>query len=833
MQRTTIDFGMDLGTTNSSIAVLDDIDARVIPNKGGAGITPSAVWIDKRGSVHVGQEAKLRALVEDQENADLEFKLRMGLGEEGKKVFARSGKTMLPEELSAEVLKSLKMDVRTSMGEDIFSAVITVPAAFENPQTSATQKAAQIAGLQRSPLLLEPVAASLAYGFQSKDENVYWFVYDFGGGTFDAALMRIRDGLIQVVNHDGDNFLGGKLIDWDIVTKLLIPAITQQFNLPDFQRGNARWSAPIGKMKYYAEQAKIEVCRTKEPFEIWIEGLCEDADGKEVDFAFTLTPEQVEKVSHPFIQRSLGLCRKTLEHEGLTGSNLERILMVGGTTLNPWVREAVQAELGTQVEYGIDPVTVVARGAAIFASTKPVPDREDAIALPKGTWRIQIEHEPVGNASDPDIGGCVTGPEGQSAEGYTIEFVDTKTQWRSGRITLGAEGVFMTQLHAEERRRCEFIIELCDTTGSRVPTSPERVPYTLGVIPENPPAPWTIGVGLANGEMKPYIAKGTRLPARKTMDHYTTVPLHAGSADDVIRIPLLEGEHPRATRNHGMGELHIRGSEVRRDLPSGSQIEITVLMDESQQVRVQAYVNSLDEDFEISFDPKMQHSSIDELRKEAAAQKERLEKARGEAERTDALKAKSDLARIEDEALVDHVDSLLDAAKGDPDAVAQLDRRLRELAASVDNVEDAVEWPTLLQEAEEARQEAEHAVEEYGEASDRNRLRTLKDELKRAIDAGDPDLLRRHCEDLNALQFLILDRQPGFHVARFNWLVERLQSMRDPGQAEQILAQGRRAINNNDVDALKAANRQLVGLLPQDIQQEASDPRVGTTMTRD
>ena len=832
MQRTTIDFGIDLGTTNSSIAVLDGIDARVVPNKGGSGITPSAVWIDKRSSIHVGQEAKLRALVEDQENADLEFKLRMGLGEEGKKTFARSGKTMLPEDLSAEVLKSLKMDVRTGMGEDVVSAVITVPAAFENAQTSATQKAAQLAGFKHSPLLLEPVAASLAYGFQSKDENVYWFVYDFGGGTFDAALMRIRDGLIQVVNHDGDNFLGGKLIDWDIVTKLLAPAITKEFNLPDFQRGNPRWRGPVGKLKYYAEQAKIEVCRTKEPFEIWIENLCQDADGKDVDFAFKLTPKHVEEVSRPFIRRSIGLCQKTLEHEGLSGSNLERILMVGGTTLNPWVREAVQAELGTQVEYGIDPITVVARGAAIFASTRLLPV-DHSVPVPTGTWRIDIEHKPVGNVCDPDIGGRVIDPDGQSPEGYTVEFVDTKTQWRSGRITLGAEGVFMTQLHAEEKRRCEYAIELCDTTGSQVPTSPERVVYTLGVVPEDPPAPWTIGVGLANGEMKPYIMKGTRLPARKTMDHYTTVPLRAGSADDVLRIPLLEGEHPRATRNHGMGALEICGSNVRRDLPEGSQIEITVLMDQSQQVRIQAYVNSLDEDFEISFDPKMQHSSMDELRKEATAQKERLKKIRGEAERTDALKAKADLSRIEDEEIVAHVDSLMIAAQDDPDAVAQLDRRLRELAASVDDVEDAIEWPTLLEKAEGSKRDAEQIVDENGDTSDRNRLSTLKTELQRAIDAGDPDLLRRHCDDLDMLYYIIVDRQPGFHVSRFNWLAEQVQSMRDPNQAEQIITQGRRAINNDDVDALKAANRQLLALLPQEIQKEASDPRVGTTMTRD
>jgi molecular chaperone DnaK len=833
MYRTTIDFGIDLGTTNSTIAVIDGTDAKVIPNKAGSAITPSAVWIDKRGSIHVGQEPKLRALVDDPDNADLEFKLRMGLGPEAKKTFARSRREMLPEDLSAEVLKSLKMDVQSNMGEEVRAAVITVPAAFENPSTSATMRAAKLAGFALSPLLLEPVAASLAYGFQSESENVYWFSYDFGGGTFDAAVMRIRDGLIQVVNHDGDNFLGGKLIDWDIVTKKLAPAAASQFNLPDFRRGNPRWKAAIGKMKYYAELAKIEVCRSRAPHEIWIEGLCEDADGKEVDFAYTLTPEEVEEVSRPYIEKSLGLCRKTLEGAGLSGPDMERILMVGGTTLNPWVRDAVQSELGSRVEFGIDPVTVVARGAAIFASRQqgPPPPPND---VPAGTWRIEIQHEPVGNVSDPDIGGRVVGPNGQSPEGFTIELVDQKTQWRTGRITLGANGVFLTQLYAEKKRRCEYAIELCDATGSRVPTLPDAVFYTIGLLPEeNPPAAMTIGIGLANGSVATYVKKGTRLPARKLMDHYTTVPLRAGRVEDELRIPLLEGEHPRAERNHGIGVMVITGSDVRRDLPAGSQVEITLIMDASQQVRLQALVTSLDEDFEVAFDPLMKHSSLAELRKEAREQKTRLSDVRERAARTGAHKAGQALSRIEDEELLGQVDRLIEAAETEPEAVPELDRRLRQLAAAVDEAEDAVEWPTLLEKAEEACRETEKIVNEHGGSGDKKKLRAIKENLQRATDAGDPDLLRRHIDELDMLYFEVVDRLPGFHVARFEWLVERAQSMRDPGQAEQIIAQGRRAINNNDIDGLKAANRQLLSLLPRDIQEEARHANVGHTMTRE
>jgi len=833
MQRTTIDFGIDLGTTNSTIAVISDIDAKVIPNKGGSGITPSAVWIDKRGSIHVSQEAKMRALGEDGDNADIEFKLRMGLGTEGKKVFSRSGKEMLPEELSAEVLKSLKMDAQSNMGEELRAAVITVPAAFENPQTNATGKAAELAGFSLSPLLLEPVAASLAYGFQTKSENVYWLVYDFGGGTFDAAVMRIRDGLIQVVNHDGNNFLGGKLIDWDIVTKRLIPAITSQYDLPDFRRGNPRWATGLGKMKYYAEMAKIEVCRTKLPYEIWIEGLCEDADGKEVDFAYTLTPDDVEQVSKPFIEQSLNLCRKTLEHKGLTGANMERILMVGGTTLNPWVRDAVQSELGSQVEFGIDPITVVARGAAIFASTQSLP-HDTTVSVPSGTWQIQVEHKPVGNVKDPDIGGRIISPDGQSTDGFTVELVDIKTQWRSGRITLGSEGIFMTQLFADEKRRCEYAIELCDKTGTRIPTIPEKVSYTIGVIPEEHlPAPMTIGVGLANGEMKPYVVKGTKLPFRKSMDHYTTASLCAGNEQDKLNIPLLEGEHSRATRNHGVGNLVISGSDIHRDLPSGSQVEITVIMDQSQKIRLQVFVPALDEDFERIFDSQMQHNSLDQLREEAGQQKARLANAREKAERTNALKAEAALSSIEDQQLLDHVDNLMEAAEDDQDAVAELDRRLRELAAAVDEVEDSVEWPILLERAEESRKDTEAMVDQYGETGDRNRLRTLKENLQKAVDTGDSDLLRGSIDELDVLHDLVLTRLPGYHVGLFNRLVEKLHSMRDPGQAEQIIAQGRRAINNDDIEALKASNRQLSSLLPVEVRNEVRDPREGDTMTRD
>ncbi len=828
MSRTTIDFGIDLGTTNSTIAVIDGTEARVIPNKANSGITPSAVWIDKRGNLHVGDEAKQRALSDDQPNGDLEFKLRMGMGAEGKKAFARSGRELLPEELSAEVLKSLRLDVQTSMGETVRAAVITVPAAFELPQTDATQKAAQLAGFVRSPLLLEPVAASLAYGFQTETDNVYWLVYDFGGGTFDAAVMRVRDGLIQVVNHAGDNHLGGKLLDWDIVTSRLVPALTGQYQLPGFQRGTTdpRWAAALGRLKLAAERAKIEVCRTRAPQEIWIEGLCQDARGQGVDFAYTLTPEDVEEVSRPYVERSLGLCRRTLEQKGLTGKSLERVLMVGGTTLSPWVREAVASALGARLEFGIDPVTVVARGAAIFASTQAAPPEEDGAVAARGAWRVQIEHEPVGNAPDPDLGGRVLPPPGRSARGCTVELVDRKTRWRSGRITLGEEGVFLTQLFADENRRCEYDLELCDPSGTRIPSSPDHVAYTIGVMPDRPPAANTFGIGLADETMAPFISKGARLPARETQVRRSTVPLRAGHGEDALRVPILEGEHLRATRCHGIGALVIQGAQVRRDLPLGSEIEITIAMDESQRMQVTAFVPVLDEDFQVEFDLRSQHDSLEKLRADAGQERQRLAQARERARKAQLPAAQVPLVRIETEQLDLHIQNLIVAAATDVEARAQLDRRLRDLAAALDQAEDALEWPALVEAAQGSRADAEKLVGQAGEAADKEQLRALLRVLERAVEAREPDLVRQVTQDLDTLWFRVADRLLAYHVGRFNRLVERQGSMTDAAQAEVLVGQGRRAIANDDVSGLRSVNRQLQSLLPKG-QEVAEDHRIG------
>lgn len=758
--RTTIDYGIDLGTTNSAIAVLNGTNAQIIPNNAGSSFTPSAVWVDKRGQLHVGREAYQRFGHLDRA---VEFKLLMGQGEKAKQAFPSSAREFLPEELSAEILKSLKADVRQSTGEELVSAVITVPASFDIDQCDATRKAAELAGFIASPLLQEPVAAALAYGFQSTSDNVFWMVYDFGGGTFDAAIVQVRDGLIQVVNHEGDNYLGGQRIDWDIVQKKLIAQLTKQYKLTDFQRGGGpKWNSAITRLKMAAENAKIDICRKKESSVIWIEELLE-VGGKSIDFEYELTPNELQEIISPYVTRSLNLCRKAIEQKGLSCHDIDKILMVGGTSLTPWLRDRLTEELGISFEFSIDPMTVVARGAAIFAGTQKlkVLDKE----APAGSFILDLEYEPMGVDTDPMVGGKVNHPDASGMEGYTIEFVEKKSQWRSGKINLSSTGTFMTEIHAEKGYKCEFLIEICDPSGTRQNVVPDMFSYTIGAAISSPPLTHSIGVAMANNVPDFFFEKGTALPARSRSIHKTVVPVRKGQKGDLIRIPFIEGENAsRANRNNLIGELEIPSDDVRRDVPVGSEIEITIHIDESRIITGKAYVPILDEEFDIVISFEKEKESVAELQESFEREKKRLEMIREKTGKADSLKAEKALAKIEQEQITEEVQSLLEASAGDQGAVPQFQNRLIDLKVAIDDVEDAIEWPTTLKDARDKLEYAQYWVRKHSDNHEKLNLRTLENQLQKGIDSGDPDILRRHSEEIYALGLQVAVRQSEYWI---------------------------------------------------------------------
>lgn len=821
----TIDFGIDLGTTNSSVAVLRDTGVEVINNQDGSVLTPSAVWYNKNGSLRVGAEAKAR-FVDDPDNAATEFKLRMG--EPARKEFKRVGKTMLPEELSAEVLKSLKSDVHVGLGEDLRAAVITVPAAFDEPQCSATTRAARLAGLEVSPLLQEPVAAAMAYGFQSSISRAFWLVFDFGGGTFDAAVIQVRDGLIQVVNHAGDNFLGGKNIDWDIVDKLLVPKLAAERTLPDFDRRNVKWRAAFGKLKNAAEKAKIAVSRTRKPTLIEIDYLCNNADGDPIDFTSEVNPNEIQRLIDPWTTQAVSLCKRALSEKGLSGHDLEKIILVGGSSLFPWLQEKIREEIGSAIDHSIDPLTVVARGAAIFAGTQKLDTATKATKA--AGFTIMLEYEPVGSDTNPTIGGRVFHPKVESFNGFTIEVSEERSKWRSGVHRLTEIGTFLTEILAEKGRRNEYVIRLMDPQGTVLQCTPGGFTYTVGMVITSPPLPHSIGIAQANNKLDLLLRKGQGLPAKTpAVKHKCAVALRKGepaSKGNTIRIPFVEGEHEsKADRNRLIGYLEIRPDDprVKRDIPYGSDVEIVVEIDTSRVIRVKAYVPVLDEEFDDLFkshyEPKSPQSLADEFREEH----ERLTSCLVKAADLEVTKALQEVERLEQAQIVDVVDRQVRAAQSDADARGEAEKKLLDMRAAVDYIEDILELPQSIEAAQQQLMNTREIVTQYGTSREKEYFRIMERDLSVAIQHDAIEVIRAKQDELWSLGSVIVQRQPWFWIEYLEYLKSRKEAYSDAALAKRLLAQSAAAVQSNDIEALKAVIRQLIGLLPQDEQSEAQE----------
>ncbi len=365
--------GIDLGTTNSVVAVMEGNDVTVIPNQEGARTTPSVVAFTKNGEILVGQVAKRQAIT-NPENTIFSIKRFMGrryeeVSEEMKMVPYKvvkapngdvrvevNGKLYSPPEISAKVLQKLKKAAEDYLGETVTEAVITVPAYFNDAQRQATKDAGKIAGLDVKRIINEPTAAALAYGLdKKKDETIA--VYDFGGGTFDISILEVGDGVVEVKSTNGDTHLGGDNIDQRIIDWLI----------DEFKKDQgidlSQDKMALQRLKEAAEKAKIELSSMMET-EINLPFITADASGPK-HLNIKLTRAKFESMIEDLIERTMEPCRKALEDAGLKPSDIDEVVLVGGSTRIPLVQKKVTEFFGKEPHKGVNPDEVVAIGAAI------------------------------------------------------------------------------------------------------------------------------------------------------------------------------------------------------------------------------------------------------------------------------------------------------------------------------------------------------------------------------------------------------------------------------------------------------------------------------------
>ena len=367
--------GIDLGTTNSCVAVMEGNEPVVIPNSEGKRTTPSIVSFADNGERKIGDPAKRQA-VTNPRNTVYSVKRFIGsnfdeikkeakkmayivkAGDDKKKVIVEtSDREYIPQEISAMVLQNLRKTAEEYLGEDVRQAVITVPAYFNDSQRQATKEAGEIAGLEVLRIINEPTAAALAYGLDKGDKDLKVIVYDLGGGTFDVSVLEIGSGVFEVLSTNGDTHLGGdnfdeKIIDW----------VVQEFKS---ESGVDASQDPMAyqRIREAAEKTKVELSSSLET-EINLPYLSADASGPK-HFVKKISRAQFESMTDDLVQRTLGPCKKALKDAGLKASDIDEVILVGGSTRIPKVQEEVEKLFGKKPSKNVNPDEVVAIGAAI------------------------------------------------------------------------------------------------------------------------------------------------------------------------------------------------------------------------------------------------------------------------------------------------------------------------------------------------------------------------------------------------------------------------------------------------------------------------------------
>ena len=342
--------GIDLGTTNSCVCVYEGGEAKVIANAEGGRTTPSVVAF-KNGEMLVGSKAKHQAVINPETISSI--KRLMGTNEKVK----ANGKNYSPEEVSAMILGDLKKTAESYLGEDVKEAVITVPAYFNDAQRQATKNAGKIAGLDVKRIINEPTAAALAYGLDKQDKNEKILVYDLGGGTFDVSILELGDGVFEVLSTSGNNHLGGDDFDNKLVD-YIIESINKEEKV-DLSKDKMS----MQRIKEAAEQAKKDLSSMTST-QISLPFIAQ-VDGAPVNFEMDITRAKFEELTRDLIDSTLEPVRKALKDAKLTKKDIDKVLLVGGSTRIPRVQELIKEELGKEPSKGVNPDEVVAMGAAI------------------------------------------------------------------------------------------------------------------------------------------------------------------------------------------------------------------------------------------------------------------------------------------------------------------------------------------------------------------------------------------------------------------------------------------------------------------------------------
>lgn len=625
MSRIKIDFGIDLGTTNSAIAKMVRGDVRIIKSDFFQKDTlPSCVGFMKRRDrtlISVGDEAysqleRDRRLVFSKSGYHseifIEFKRTMGTNNEYYSQHMQKGYSS--EELSAEVMKKLKSFEKN---EQFNAVIVTVPAKFTFSQKDATVRAAKLAGFDYCELIQEPVAASIAFGLDSEIKSGHWIVFDFGGGTFDVALMKVEEGIMRVLDTDGDNYLGGKNIDYAIIEDYLIPYIKANYSISGILSDPVKLNDFRNEWKGMIEKAKIKISQSDKDFVELLTELGEDFGvddhGRAIELDLELRKEDFERVASPIFQKSIDITKNLLERNNLSGDDLATVILVGGPTYTPFFRKMLREQITEKLSTNKDPMTVVAEGAALYASTVDIPDTATPMSRDTQKVNLDVKFEASSVEDFEFVSIKLAEPHGD-IDGLDIQLqieVSRGSGWSTGLLPFNLKGEVM-EVSLEPNKANVFNIDLYDSKGNKIKISPEEFTILQGFRQGQSGAilPYHIGIEvhdtiLDRGEFIPIqgLEKNVSTPVTGTENRCRTPrQLRPGYSSDIINIPIFQGDYnaagTKAFYNHYVANVCITGDDVPVLVPANSPINLTIKVLRDEQMFISAYFPNIDYEVE-------------------------------------------------------------------------------------------------------------------------------------------------------------------------------------------------------------------------------------------
>lgn len=797
--------GIDLGTTNSSICSYDGEKIHLYKSPEQHDVTPSAIFIDRRGNKYVGSRA-YNSAAKNPDNAAVLFKRLMGTSTPMK--LPAVNLTMTPEECSAEVLRALfgylPEEIR---GDGDTGTVITVPAAFNQMQKDATMAAADAAGLGRVALMQEPVAAVMSVMRQRKNDGVF-VVYDLGGGTLDIAIAESIGGRVNLLAHGGIAMCGGRDFDRILFDNVVKPWLLENFDLPEDLAASPQFKSLLRMATWAAEKAKIDLSQKEETVVSLPEtelGVRDQA-GEEIYIDITIDRKRYDALIAPKVEESIQSARETLEKAGLSPHDVERVVFVGGPTHYKPLRDKVAFELGVAPSTDVNPMTAVAEGAAVFAESidwaSQSRGRKSARGALSAGGALDLSFNYIARTPEPKA--KIVAKLSRAPAGVEFQIDSLDTGWSSGRVAL-RDGASV-ELILTKPGDNTFKVFVFDSNGAPVTLGEDKIVIARTAASIDAiPASHSIGVEARDKVggrlvLDYLVREGDQLPKKGKKTFKAGESLKAGSAGS-IKFKLWEGEiSDPINDNRFIGMFEIKASDFDDGvIMAGAELICEYEVLDSGNIQLEVSVPSISGSFKSGRNYYSSQEGKIDYTNQAKSIQEQSEHALG---RLEEMASKVDDPRLGQAREKLEQAGTIKADETDPETAKQ----------AMDNVQEAKRLLALTRkehlkdirqlELDRTVDIFEKSIRQHARPSEATSFDSLVKTAQRAIENNSSDF-ESHLDDLRGRNFMILWRQDWFVIDRFKWLAQDAYLFADLREHAQLVTVGAEALKTNDIDKLR------------------------------